>query len=100
MEQTYPSLPLSIKEIRFLLRRINRCIREIDRTTVQIPSVESPQAFDLIYAKAQQIINDRKSEGIMLRDAESERIYDDYFINEEGEEDDDLNIFKDLIQSN
>lgn len=60
MHQSYPSIPLSIKELRLLLRRINKSIRILDsdlsesQNQLQIDTESLNQLSDLIYAKAQE----------------------------------------------
>lgn len=73
MNQNYPSIKISTKDLRLLLRRINKCIRDLDSSTVNTnngnannnpASQLGPEALqklsDLIYSKAVQ--------GIYLQD--------------------------------
>lgn len=91
-QDTYPSLPVSIKDIRFLLRRMNRCIRDIDESlsdnqlTPHPSQIITAKISDLIYSKAQKIIYGRKAE------AEANR--------ENNVFDDNSNIFNELIKPN
>ncbi len=83
-----------MKDIRFLLRRMNRCIREIDESlsNAQGPApsqIAAAKISDLIYSKAQQIISERKEE-------ES-----NYEVDRENVAfDDNSNIFNELIKPN
>lgn len=60
MDQNYPSLPISIKELRLLLRRINKSIRDLDSSLSEshTPLLLDPDSIhklsDLIYSKALQ----------------------------------------------
>ena len=64
MEQSYPSLKASLKDVRFLVRRVNRCIRDIDLTLPDEPDAIQfheyfPKISALISARAQQKIYER-----------------------------------------
>lgn len=67
MQQSYPSIPLSIKEVRLLLRRINKSIRILDselsgtQNQLQIDTESLNQLSDLIYANAQERANNSSS---------------------------------------
>ena len=68
MNQYYPSIQLSVKEVRLLLRRINKSIRILDsdlsgpQNQLQLDTASLNQLSDLIYAKAQEkVINDTSS---------------------------------------
>lgn len=60
MDQNYSALPISIKELRLLLRRINKSIRDLDSSLseFQNPLQLDPESLcklsDLIYSKALQ----------------------------------------------
>lgn len=60
MDQNYSPLPISIKELRLLLRRINKSIRDLDSSLSesQNPLQLDPESLrklsDLIYSKALQ----------------------------------------------
>lgn len=66
MNQNYTSIKISTKDLRLFLRRINKCIRDLDSSiksvTINDPAFElGPEPLqklsDLIYCKAIQRIN-------------------------------------------
>jgi hypothetical protein len=88
MHESYPSVPLSIKEVRLLLRRINKSIRILDFDDfdfpVQIDSESLNQLSDLICAKA---FREGVTNGFSTASSSSA-----YFVDE-----DPLNILNELI---
>lgn len=70
--ENFPSIKVASKDLRLLLRRINKCIRDLEVNNFSSSNVD-PQINDLIYSKAfEKIANDNNKNSDIIMNSSSD----------------------------